>query len=699
MWKVEREIGGRRLSIETGDLARQADGAVVVRYGETVVLATAVAEAGKGKDLPFLPLTVEYREKQYAAGKFPGGIIKREGRPTTKEVLTMRLIDRPVRPLFPDGWNNEIQIVASVLSADDENDPDLLALIGASAALSISDIPWDGPIGAARVGLCEDEFIVNPTYEQRDSSEMDLVVASFGDKVTMVEGRVCVIPEEDVVTAISCGHEAAAILVEMIEELVAQCGRPKRDFQSQTIPQELVDRLESSYYEKVRQAHATAQKRERGAAIRQLRDEAVAELCVGAEDEAPTEKQIASVFDTMENRALRQQIMEENVRYDGRAPEDCRPVACSVSVLPRTHGSALFTRGETQALVITTLGTVADEQRVLDPLTEEPPKKFMLHYNFPPFSVGEARPMRGPGRREIGHGELAERALRTVLPDTDEFPYTIRLVADILESNGSSSMAAVCGGTLSMMDAGIPITDPVAGVSMGLIQQNGTYKILTDIAGPEDHFGDMDLKVAGTQRGITTLQFDVKVRGVSVDVLREAIAQARRTRIDILKTMLNVLRRPREELSPHAPMLYRVKIDTEKIGLLIGPGGRTIKKLQATYGCEIEVEDDGTVTVSGTGDSRASEAAAYIESMGQQVEVGKVYTGVVTELKDFGAIVEIFPGTDGLVHISQLDEGYVKSVQDVCSVGSEMVVKVLDVEDNRIRLSRKAALREAEQAE
>ncbi|MFO7958821.1 MAG: polyribonucleotide nucleotidyltransferase [Candidatus Brocadiia bacterium] len=691
--RVERTIAGRTLSIETGELAKQADGAVVVRYGDSVVLVTAVAEPDR-RNVPFLPLTVEYREKQYAAGQFPGGIIKREGRPTEKEVLTCRMIDRPIRPLFPEGYHEDIQVIAWVLSADEENDPDVLAQIGASAALSISDIPFMGPIAGCRVGLHEDEFIINPTHPERDVGELDIVVSSSDGAVIMVEGSAHVIPEEDLLTAIQLGHDVNVEILGMINELVDRVGKPKREWEPHLDTDKALELVEPRYYERLKQCQSIKDKRERGEAVDKLKEEAVEQFCDEDNEEAPTERGVSEAFYEMENRAMRETIVEQRRRSDGRELDEVRALSCDVAMLPRTHGSALFTRGETQALVVTTLGTVQDEQRILDPLVEEEPKKFMLHYNFPPFSVGEVRPVRGPGRREKGHGDLAERALEPILPDGDEFPYTIRIVADILESNGSSSMASVCGGTLALMDAGVPIRNPVAGIAVGLVKEDDDLFLLTDIAGAEDHHGDMDLKVAGTQHGITAIQMDLKVKGVQVETLREAFNRAKEARMHILRAMLRTLPKPREEISKYAPRLIRVQIDPDSIGKLIGPGGKTIKGLEEKYEVNIEVEDDGTVTISSPDKGHAEEAADYIGKMGQKVQVGAIYDGVVTEIKDFGAIVELFPGADGLCHISQLDDSYVDEVRDICDVGDSIKVKVLNVEDNSVRLSRKAALKE-----
>ncbi|MFO8006099.1 MAG: polyribonucleotide nucleotidyltransferase [Candidatus Brocadiia bacterium] len=690
---VERTIAERTLTLETGEWAKQADAAVVVRYGDSMVMVTAVAVDDR-RGVPFFPLTVEYREKQYAAGQFPGGVIKREGRPTTKETLTCRLVDRPIRPLFPKGYHQDVQIVAWVLSADQENDPDVLALIGASAALSISDIPWEGPVAAVRMGLLEDEFVVNPVHEQRDESELDLVVCSRGDSVVMVEGSADSIPEDDLLTAIQCAHDANREILDAIGELVEKAGRTERPWEQHVDPAPALELLQPEFYRRLKEAEQTEGKLEREQAVKALKQEAIERFCDPEDEGAPTEAQVSEAFEEMQDRTMRERIIQGGRRVGGRAPDEIRPLSCEVDVLPRAHGSAVFTRGETQSLAAGTLGTVRDEQRILDPLVEEEPKKFMLHYNFPPFSVGEVKPIRGPGRREIGHGELAERALLAVLPDAESFPYTIRIVADILESNGSSSMASVCAATLCLMDAGVPISNPVAGIAMGLVKENGQAHLLTDIAGTEDFHGDMDLKVAGTQHGVTAVQMDVKIKGVALDLLRRAFRQAREARMEILRTMLGTLARPREEISPYAPRLIRVQIAVDSIGKLIGPGGKTIKGLEEKYEVNIDVEDDGTVTVSSEEGGQAEEAAAYIEQLGQEVQVGAIYDGTVVELKDFGAIVELFPGADGLCHISELDDSYVKEVTDICEVGDTIPVKVLSVQDNSVRLSRKAALKE-----
>jgi polyribonucleotide nucleotidyltransferase len=689
---VERTIAGRQLSIESGKLAKQADGSALVKYGDSVVLATAVAEE-KDEVLPFLPLTIEYREKQYAAGQFPGGVIKREGKPTTKETLTMRLIDRPMRALFPKGYRDEIQVVATVLSADEENDPDLLALIGASAALTISDIPFDGPVGGCRVGLVENEFVMNPTHEQREEGELDLVVATSDESVIMMEGEADELPEEDLHAGIKCGRDAASEVEDLINELNDQCGKPTRSYSTFGMT-EVPAELKNNYYDRLAQAHKTADKKERDRAMDQIEDEAIEEFCSPESDDGLDEGEIKDAFELMEDQIAREQILREGTRYDGRKPDDLRNIDCEVQTLPRTHGSAVFTRGETQAMVITTLGTSRDEQRVLDPLVEEPDKKFMVHYNFPPFCVGETRPIRGPGRREIGHGMLAESALQPVLPDEEEFPYTIRLVSDILESNGSSSMATVCGGTLSMMDAGIPITRPVAGVAMGLMQGENQNVILTDIAGVEDHSGDMDLKVAGTQNGVTAVQLDMKVQGLGDDILLEGLKKSREARLQILRKMLQTIEKPREELSSHAPVLEVMTIPQDKIGKLIGPGGSTINELQEDYDCTIEVDDDGTVHLSGEDTEKMEEVTEYIRGLTEGLQVGNIYQGTVTEVRDFGAIVELLPGRDGLCHISELDDSYVDDVEDICDVGDTIPVKVLKDDRDGTKLSRQKALEE-----
>jgi polyribonucleotide nucleotidyltransferase len=690
---VEQELGGQKLTVATGVMAKQANGAAEVRFADTVVLATAVW-AGARPEVSFLPLTVEYREMTYAAGKFPGGFYKREGRPTQKEILTMRLIDRSIRPLFPKGLANELQVIVVVLSADKQNDPDVLALNAASAALAVSDIPFQEPVGCVRVGLVDNELVLNPTHSQREGSALDLVVAGTKDKTIMVEAGAREVPEDRMVEAILFGQQAARRLAIMLGDLAARCGKPKGTPTLATLPAGLVEAVQSRYGAELERRCFIAEKTAREEALGELRRQGAEELSVaGALTAGPVSaNQVGQALDGLERDIVRRSIREGR-RVDGRGPADIRPITCEVSILPRTHGSALFTRGETQALVVTTLGTAYDEQRV-DGLLEEYTQRFMVHYNFPPFCVGEVRPVRGPSRREVGHGALAERALQAVVPPELDFPYTIRVVSDILESNGSSSMATVCGGTLSLMDAGVPISDPVAGVAMGLVEEGGRWVILSDIIGAEDFFGDMDFKVAGTQRGITALQLDVKAGGLNEQVLHQVFAQAREGRLHVLRMMLSVLAAPRQATSEHAPKVVMLKINPEKIGAVIGPGGRVIRKLQEETDSKIEIDDDGTISIAAPTEAGALAARKAIEDLTAEVEVGKVYTGRVTSVKDFGAFVEVLPGREGLVHISELADTFVENVADVTHVGAELQVKVIGIDDqNRIRLSRKAVLR------
>lgn len=689
---VERSLGANQLSIETGKLAKQAHGAVVVRYGDTVVLVTAVeGEADEGRD--FFPLVVDYREKTYAAGKFPGGFIKREGRPTTKETLTSRLIDRPIRPLFPAGYNREVQIMGATLSADRENDPDILCLIGSSAALHVSHIPFLKPTAAVRLGRIGNELIVMPTHSQLEESDLDLVVAGTRDAITMIEGFAREMSEENMLQAIMFGQQQIALIVDMIEELRSKAGLPAKPPPAAAAANAVKELLRQRFYNELKERKQTAGKHERAAKVRELRDKIFDELVPEGGAATHTPEQVASAFETLEERVVRDLILEGK-RIDGRNPKQLRNISCEVGVLPRTHGSAIFARGETQALVTTTLGTVSDEQRV-DGLADEYSKKFMLDYNFPPFSVGECKPIRGPGRREIGHGALAERSLKAVIPPPQKFPYTVRVVSDILESNGSSSMASVCGGTLSLMDAGVPISDPVAGISIGLVKEPDRFILLTDIMGDEDHFGDMDFKIAGTGRGITGIQLDLKIDGINEEIIRATLDQAREARREILKQMLSTLRQPRHEPSKLAPRLIQIHINPEKIGLLIGPGGKTIKSIQESTGAKIDIEDDGTVQISHHDAAGAESARMKVEALTEEVRVGKVYEGRVTSIKDFGAFIEILPGRDGLCHISELDDKYVDKVDNVCKVGDRLQVKVIAIDDqDRVKLSRKALLRE-----
>jgi polyribonucleotide nucleotidyltransferase len=687
--KIEMEFYGRPLSIESGRLAKQASGAAVVSYGETVVLVTVVANNAPREGADFFPLTVDYQERTFAAGKIPGGFFKREGRPSEREILISRLIDRALRPLFPDDFACETQVVASVLSIDRENDADTIALIGASAALEVSDIPFRGPIAGVRIGRLRGALVVNPLQSQMEKSDINLFVAAGRDAIVMVEGGGKVVSEEEMLEALFLAHDAVQPVLDMQDETKRVAGKTKRVLVA--VPQDtiLMSRVKEIAGEKLRTALAVVAKHERAAAVAAVKQE-IHETLV--EEYAGREKEIEAVFEELTATALRSLVVRESRRVDGRGAADIRPITCEVSVLPRTHGSALFTRGETQALVVTTLGTAADEQRV-DALIGEQFKKFMLHYNFPPFSVGEVRPLRGPGRREIGHGALAERALQAVLPGEDEFPYTIRTVSEILESNGSSSMATVCGGTLSLMDAGVPIKAPVAGIAMGLIKEGEEICILSDILGDEDHLGDMDFKVAGTAQGITALQMDIKITGVTRDIMRQALYQAREGRLHILTQMARALEAPRAEVAQNAPRILTLKVKPEKIRDLIGPGGKMIRSIIEETGVKIDVEDDGTVYVAAQDEDSMSKAVAKINRITAEAEIGKVYKGTVRKIVDFGAFVEILPGTDGLVHISQLGPGRIRRVSDVLKEGDEIQVKVLEIDrQGKIRLSQREAL-------
>lgn len=689
--KVEETVGGETLSIESGEVAKQADGAVIVRYGDTVVLVTAVCGEPKGGD--FLPMTVDYREKTYAAGKFPGGFYKRESRPTNKEILTMRMTDRPMRPLFPKGYSDEVQIMSVVLSADKETDPDVISMVGASAAVAVSSIPFNGPTGSVRVGLINDEFVINPKNSELESSTMNLVVSGTEDAVMMVEASGNEISEDKFVDAIMFGFEEIKKIVRIQKELVAKCGKEKQKYEVPTVDTVLFDEIKAKAYEDIKAQSVVNGKFARKKALKEVRNKLIEEYCTDADDE-DIENKVKSIFDELVEAAVQEQIIKESKRIDGRGLKDIRPITCEVSFLPRTHGSALFTRGETQALVVTTLGTSIDEQRV-DGLVDGYKKKFMLDYNFPPFCVGEAKPIRGPGRREIGHGALAEKALEQMMPAFEDFPYTIRIVSDILESNGSSSMATVCGGTLCMMDAGIPMKRPVAGIAMGLVKEGEEVRILSDILGDEDHLGAMDFKVAGTEYGITALQMDLKISGISEQIMRDALAQAKEGRMHILKEMLTAIEKPRSEISIHAPKLVKIKINPEKIGLVIGPGGKNIKKIQEESGTRVEIEDDGTIIISAASLESVEIAKTYIRGLTDDAEVGRIYNGKVVSVKEYGVFVEIMPGKEGLVHISELSNDYIEKVEDVVKMGDEIKVKLIGIdEQKRLKLSRKAALKE-----
>ncbi len=679
-------------------MAKQAAGSCLVQYGETVVLVASAAGPPRPGPGDFFPLTCDYRERVAAAGKFPGGFIKREGRPTVKETLTARLMDRPIRPLWPDGFKDEIQVQAFVMASDRQNDADVLAMNGASASLRVSPLPFQGPLGSIRLGCIDGQFVPFPTHDALEQSDLDLIVSGSKESILMIEGFAREMPENRMVEAIATAHGYIRQICEMQEELAAKAGTVKRPFEAPPASG-LGDQVRARYYDALRAAKQTAGKLARIEACDAVKKQATAELIPDPKaEDAITAEAFAAAWEALETRVMRDQILT-GTRADGRDYKTLRPITCQVDLLPRVHGSAVFQRGETQALVTVTLGTGRDEQRV-DGLAEEYSQKFMLHYYFPSFSVGEVRPIRGPGRREIGHGALAERSVKPVLPDPDAFPYTIRIISDILESNGSSSMASVCGATLGLMAAGVPISNPVAGISVGLVKEPNRYVLLTDIIGDEDHFGDMDFKVAGTQNGITGIQLDLKIAGINEQIIAETLRQSREARIEILRAMLSAIPRPRAEISDWAPRLLRTHIDPEKIGLLIGPGGKMIRSIQESTGASIEVEDDGTVSIACQSMEGAKEAMAKVEALTASVEIGRIYEGRVMSVKDFGAFIEILPGKDGLCHISELADGYVNNVADVCKVGDEMKVKVIAIDDqDRVKLSRKAVLRELAAAE
>lgn len=692
--KVEIDIGGRSIGFETGKMAKQTSGSVVVTSGETMVLVTAVAEK-KSKDMGFLPLTIEYQERMYAAGRIPGSYFRREiGRPSEKEVLTCRLIDRPLRPLFPKGYMSETQVIITVFSADQEIDPDILAMNGASAALAISDIPWEGPVAAARVGYVDNEYVLNPTKSQLEKSAMDLVVAGTEQAVVMVEGRIGELTEDVVLEAIFFAHAGIQPLIVLQNELREAIGKTKRVVTSPEVNEALQAAVEAAAAVGMKEVVTTADKMARADRYDLLKEELLEQLDGDSYDD---EAEVFDLLSAYKKKVMRGRIVEEGARLDGRSFEDVRPISCEVGVLPRAHGSALFTRGETQALVIGTLGSERDEQH-LEGLSGDVYRRFMLHYNFPPFCVGEVRFMRGPSRRDIGHGTLARRGIEAVLPDGEAFPYTMRVVSEVLESNGSSSMATVCGGSLALMDAGVPIKSPVSGVAMGLIKEGDTVVILTDILGDEDHLGDMDFKVVGTRDGITSLQMDIKIDGVDRDIMSRALAQARNGRLHILGKMEEAIEAPRRDVSEYAPKYITLKIHPDKIRDIIGPGGKVIREMTAEFESKIDVEDDGTIKIFSSNAEQGVALVKHIEEMTAMPEIGKIYDGVVRTVKDFGAFVQILPGTDGMVHISELKKERVNKVTDVLNEGDSVRVKVLEIDSRgRIRLSRKAALEEGEE--
>jgi polyribonucleotide nucleotidyltransferase len=687
----EVELGGKKFSIETGRFAKQANGAVMIRYADTMVLVTAVAAEEAKEEQDFFPLQVEYREKTSAAGKFPGGYIKREGRPTEKEILSSRLIDRPIRPLFPDDFVNETQVVAFVLSYDGENDADVLAATGASAALMISDIPFNGPISEIRVGRINGEFIVNPTHQQLKESDIELVVAGTSDSIMMVEGESKEVSENDLLNALKFAQGEIKKLISLQEELREAVGKVKREVVVKEIPEDLVNEVKRKATERYKEiVYSVLAKEERSAKNKELTNSVIEEL---AESFPESEKLIKNILHDIEKDLMRQRILEEGVRLDGRNTKQIRPITAETGVLPRTHGSALFTRGETQSLTTITLGSKNDQQTV-DGLIEEYSKKFMLHYNFPPFSVGEVGRMTGVGRREIGHGNLAERSLKIMLPEDSVFPYTIRVISDILESNGSSSMATVCAGSLALFDAGVPLKKPVAGIAMGLIKEGDKNAVLSDILGNEDHLGDMDFKVAGTADGITAFQMDIKIQGISFEIMENALNQAKDGRMHILGIMNESISQPREHLSPYAPRLLQIKVETDQIGLIIGPGGKTIQGMQRLFGVDIAIEEDGTINIASPNRENAAKCKEHIKKLTATPEVGEIYDGVVTKIMDFGAFVEILPGKEGLLHISQIDNKRVNKVTDYFKEGDKVSVKLLKVENGKYSLSRKELLKE-----
>lgn len=691
--RVERKIGDSVLSFETGHVAKQAAGSVLVQYGDTVVLVAA-ASGSPRPGIDFFPLMCDYRERLAAAGKFPGGFLKREGRPSTKEILSSRLMDRPIRPLWPDGFMDEVQIQAMVLASDLQNDGDVLAMNGAAAALHVSPLPFQGPLGSVRVGKIDGKLIAFPTFEQLEESELDMLVSGSREMVAMIEGFANEMPEDEMMEAIQFAHGVIREVIELQEELYHKVNPVKVPFESPA-DDGLFQRLNDAYYDDFRSAQQTSGKQARAEAVRGLRDRAMGDVIPDpTADGAICANRFKKVWHDLEEKVVRD-LISAGTRPDGRDRNSLRAIHCETDLLPCVHGSALFQRGETQAIVTIALGTSRDEQRV-DGLQDEYSKKFMLDYNFPSYSVGECRPIRGPGRREIGHGALAERSVAPVLPPADAFPYTIRVISDITESNGSSSMASVCGATLGLMASGVPISNPVAGISIGLVQNSpDDWHLLTDILGTEDHFGDMDFKIAGTQNGITGIQLDLKITGVGEDIIRATLKQSRESRIEILKKMLTTIPRPRREISPTAPRLLRTKIAPDKIGALIGPGGKNIRGIQESTGAVIEVDDDGTVLVASSNKESALEAMRQVEACTATVQIGKIYDGIVSSIKEFGAFVEILPGRDGLVHISEMSGGYISNLDRVVAVGDEMKVLVIDVDEHdRVKLSRRRALEE-----
>lgn len=687
----ETEIAGRKFVIETGKFAQQAGGSCMVRYGDTAVLVTATASSQPREGIDFFPLTVDYEERLYAIGKIPGSVFRREGRPTEKAILAARLTDRPLRPLFPSGFRNDVGIVVTVMSVDYDNSPEICGMIGSSVALMISDIPFNGPIAAVQVGLVDGQYVINPTRAQDAESRLSLTVAGSKDAILMVEAGAREVTEEEMVGAILFGHEEIKRIIAFEEQIIAKVAKPKREMTVFTVPEEVAAAVKQAIGDELRQVVRHPDKQTREANIDALGARVMEQVLTAFPDKA---KEIAEAFHDELKAEVRRQILEEGVRPDGRTPTEIRPISCEVGLLPRVHGSGLFTRGQTQVMTACTLGMISDMQKLFD-LTDEEYKRYMHHYNMPPYSTGETKPIRGPGRREIGHGALAERALAPMIPDDTTFPYTLRLVSEVLSSNGSTSMASVCGSTLALMDAGVPIKAPVAGIAMGLIKEQDRYVILTDIQGMEDHLGDMDFKVAGTSEGITAIQMDIKIAGINREILERALAQARDARLFILEKIKATIPAPRPELSKYAPRITTMQIDVDKIRDVIGPGGKMINKIIAECGVEIDIEDDGRVFIASTDEEGATKARAWIERLTKDVVPGEIYTGKVTRLMSFGAFVEILPGKEGLIRISELDIGRVPTVEDAVKIGDEVTVKVTEIDDKgRINLSRREVLLE-----
>jgi polyribonucleotide nucleotidyltransferase len=692
--KKEREIGGRTLSIETGHMAKQANGSTVVRFGDTMVLVTATASKNIREDIDFFPLSVEFQEKTYAAGKIPGGFFKREGRPTEKEILSARLIDRPLRPLFPKEFKNDTQIAAFVISSDQENDGDVLGIIGASVALSISDIPFAGPVAGVRVARIGGQFVVNPTFSQLDEGDLELVIAGTEDSIIMVEGEAHEINETEMIEALTFGHQYIRQIIELEKEMIQEISVEKMTVNASEFPEDLNKRIDQFSRDRIQESIQITEKKSRHKSLDEIH-EAVKENFPEEYEEYASD--IKELLHDIEKEEVRSMIIQEQRRLDGRGLNDIREITCEVGILPRAHGSALFTRGQTQSLGVTTLGTKIDEQ-IVDALEGESSKSYMLHYNFPPFSVGEVRPFRGPGRREIGHGNLAERSLKPVLPSEDSFPYTIRIVSDILESNGSSSMATVCSGSLSLMDAGVPIKCHVAGIAMGLIKEESEVRILTDILGDEDHLGDMDFKVAGTRQGITAFQMDIKISGLSFEIMAEALKRAHEARIKILEIMERSIGKPKADISPYAPRILTVKIPTDRIGEVIGPSGKMIRSIIEETGAKIDIGDDGYTVIASPDMEMAKLAKSRIESIIAEPEVGKEYEATIKRIMNFGAFAEFMPGKEGLIHISELEESRVNSVNDVVKIGDKVHVILKEIDkEGRFNLSRKEYLRRMKQ--